>query len=157
MTYLITWSCYGSRIPGEDVTVSRSNHLVGVRRNPTNALRGSASRAAMIAKEFALGVEQRNTVLSAILEVCRYRGWTLLAAHVRTAHVHVVVDAEITPERIMNALKSYSSRALDHQRMWARHGSTLYLWTSDAITNAVRYVVSKQGEPMAVYCVHTEP
>jgi REP element-mobilizing transposase RayT len=33
-----------------------------------------------------------------------------LAAHARTNHVHIVVDADVPPERIMNDLKSYASR-----------------------------------------------
>jgi hypothetical protein len=62
-----------------------------------------------------------------------------------------VIAAETAPERNMNAFKSYASRALRCQGRWARHGGTLYLWAADAITNAVRNVVSKQGEPMAVF------
>ena len=56
----------------------------------------------------------------------------------------------------MNAFKSYASRALnrqqlgDHVRRWSRHGSTVYLWTPDAVRKAVRYVIDKQGEAMAL-------
>jgi REP element-mobilizing transposase RayT len=98
-----------------------------------------------------LDANQRRLVLEAIIEVCRHSGWTLLAAHVRMTHVHVVVTAEVLPERIMNALKSYTSRRLNGRRLWARHGSTVYLWTSDAVSKAVAYVVEKQGATMAVY------
>jgi REP element-mobilizing transposase RayT len=111
----------------------------------------SSARAATTHPVSELHCEQRQIVLQAIIGVCRHRGWTLMAAHVRTTHVHVVVAAETTPERIMNSLKSYSSRALNCRSRWARHGSTVYLWNRDAIFNAVRYVVSKQGEPMAIY------
>jgi REP element-mobilizing transposase RayT len=79
----------------------------------------------------------------------------LLAAHVRPSHVHVVVEADRTPELVMNALKAYASRALNEsgmdqqdRRRWARHGSTLYLWTPTEIATAVHYVLRKQGEPM---------
>ena len=81
----------------------------------------------------------------------------MLAAHVRTEHVHVVLDCECRPEVALTAFKSYASRTLnlvrnEHGRIrWARHGSTRYLWTSDEIDGAVRYVVAKQGEPMAVW------
>jgi REP element-mobilizing transposase RayT len=99
-----------------------------------------------------LGPRERQIVLQSIRNVCQHSGWALLAAHVRATHVHVVVDAETTPERIMNALKSYATRALSRkQRTWARHGSTRHLWTPSQISNAVRYVLSKQGEAMAVY------
>lgn len=35
----------------------------------------------------------------------------MLAAHVRTNHVHVVVDAGIDPERVMRDFKAYAARA----------------------------------------------
>jgi REP element-mobilizing transposase RayT len=82
---------------------------------------------------------QRAIVLQAIGEVCRYKGWRLLAAHVRSSHVHTVVDADVAPEAVMNAFKSYASR------------STRYLWSSARVAAAVRYVLDKQGEPMACY------
>ena len=101
---------------------------------------------------------QRAIVLKAIAEVCRYRCWHLLAAHVRSSHVHTVVDADLAPEAVMNAFKSYASRALNlhapghYGRIrWARHGSTRYLWSPARVAAAVRYVLDKQGEPLACY------
>lgn len=151
MVYLITWCCYGSRIPGEQGIVSRRNHLVGAPREHENPVLARAARRLMPSKAYDLDAGPREVVLRAIVDVCRHRGWTLLAAHVRTAHVHTVVQAEIAPERILNAFKSYSTRALNRDQPWARHGSTLYLWTAEEVARAVRYVVSKQGDPMAVY------
>jgi REP element-mobilizing transposase RayT len=82
----------------------------------------------------------------------------LIAAHVRMTRVHVVVDAEATPERVMNNLKSYASRCLNQASLdeadrtrWARHGSTRYLWHRQKLEAAIRYVVDGQGEPMAVF------
>jgi REP element-mobilizing transposase RayT len=147
MVYLITFSCYGLRVPGDEDFVSRRNNLVGARQSPRSPALARAARATMIGPAQELDSVQRQLVLKATIEVCRYRDWTLLAAHVRTTHVHVVVSADLPPERIMNALKSYSSRALNCHR----HGSTLYLWTPNEVADAVDYVVSKQGEPMAVY------
>jgi REP element-mobilizing transposase RayT len=151
MVYLITFSGYGSHVPGEEDTVSRHDNLVGSRRSPANPTLASGARAKMTHPAYDLGPEQRELVLRAMIEVCRHRDWTLLAAHIRTTHVHVVIEAEVAPERIMNALKSYSSRALNCHGCWARHGSTVYLWTRDEVANSVRYIVSKQGEPMALY------
>jgi hypothetical protein len=75
-----------------------------------------------------------------------------LAVHVRTTHVHVVIAADASPERIMHDLKSYASRALNRiQQNWARHGSTRYLYSRETITNAVRYALEKQGEPMSTF------
>ena len=152
VTYLITFCCYGSKVPGEENIVTRRNNLVGARLAAANPFFAGASRGMMTADRFDFDSAQREIVLKAIVDVCRYRGWTLFAAHVRRTHVHVVVDADLAPERIMHDLKSYASRSLNcRSQNWARHGSTRYLWTPDEITNAVRYVVSKQGDPMAVY------
>jgi REP element-mobilizing transposase RayT len=52
-------------------------------------------------------------VLRSIKEVCCFRDWTLLAAHVRTNHLHAVVTADCIPEQVMIAFKAYSSRELN--------------------------------------------
>jgi hypothetical protein len=77
---------------------------------------------------------------------------------VRTNHAHIVVEADVRPEMLMNAFKSYASRGLNRlgsdepdRKRWARHGSTLWLWKDEDGQEAIRYVVSEQGEPMVVY------
>jgi len=69
-----------------------------------------------------------------------------------------VATAGCKPELVLNALKAYSSRALNHlvldspnRRRWARHGSTRYLWTSAAVFAAIHYVIREQGDAMAVF------
>ena len=152
VTYLITWCCYGSHLPGEEGIVSKHNNHFGARVFAANASFAHASRAVMPSAPFELDPAQRQLALEAIVDVGRHRRWTILAVHVRTTHVHVVIDADVPPERVMHDLKSYASRALSRdQRKWARHGSTRYLYSPETIANAVRYVLEKQGEPMAVY------
>jgi REP element-mobilizing transposase RayT len=97
-------------------------------------------------------------VLEALREVCLHHGWTLLAAHVRSNHVHVVTQAEVQPEKVMNDFKSYASRSLNRlgrdgsdRKRCARHGSTRWLWKDKDVQDAIRYVVEEQGEPMAVF------
>ena len=67
-------------------------------------------------------------VLNTVKEVCNYRGWVLLAAHVRTNHVHLVMHANKLSGKIMNTIKSYSSRQLNAANLdggrinrWTRH------------------------------------
>src|SRR5580658_3144290 len=107
---------------------------------------------------FLLNAPGRNAVLDAIQEVCSHRHWSLLAAHVRTNHVHAVVEAEARPEKVMSDFKSYASRRLNcasadetNRKRWARHGSTRWLWNRDDVGAAIRYVVEEQGEAMAVF------
>jgi len=107
---------------------------------------------------YLLDAAGRRVVLKSLQEACSCRDWTLLAAHVRTNHVHVVTTANCKPEQVMTAMKAYASRALNEhvldgpeRRRWARHGSTRYLWTGDAVRAAIQYVVREQGESMAVF------
>jgi REP element-mobilizing transposase RayT len=104
---------------------------------------------------------RRESVLAAIREVCRVRGWNLLAAHVRMTHVHAVVDADVEPEKVMNDFKAYASRRLNRLeprvRRWARHGSTRYLWDREQVSAAIRYVIGGQGEVMAVFEARPAP
>lgn len=105
---------------------------------------------------YELRLPEAGSVLKAIREVCAYRGWTLLAVHVRASHVHLVVAAKERPGKVMGDVKAYASRALNRgerraTRRWTRHGSTRYLWKSEQVYAAVQYVVHEQGEPMAVW------
>jgi REP element-mobilizing transposase RayT len=107
---------------------------------------------------YELDAPRRQVVLNAIREVAEYRGWQLLAAHVRTTHVHVVVSSTESPERIMNDFKGYASRRLNEagfenagRKRWTRHGSNPYLWKPRDVEAAVHYVLREQGEPMAVF------
>ena len=107
---------------------------------------------------YLLDGDRREVVLAAIRERCLERQWTLLAVHVRTSHVHVVVQAEARPESVMNDLKSYASRCLNKKgldgptrRRWTRHGSTRWLWKPEQVSAAIRYVVDEQGDAMAVF------
>ena len=102
--------------------------------------------------------DRRDAVLAAIREVCSHRGWVLMAAHVRSTHVHFVVSADDPPGRVMGDCKAYASRALalvdgvsSGRKRWARHGSTRWIWKSEDVLAAIWYVVEEQGSPMAVF------
>jgi REP element-mobilizing transposase RayT len=112
----------------------------------------------MLQPAYSLDEPRREMVLQAIVDRSLQRGWALIAAHIRTNHVHVILAADATPERIMNDLKSYASRVLNHsgldrpnRKRWARHGSTRWLRNRQNIETAIRYAIEKQGDPMAVY------
>src|SRR4051794_16996747 len=78
-----------------------------------DAQRVTAERRAMLQDPYELVPASWAAVLAAIQMHCAHRDWNLLAAHVRSNHVHVVVEAEIRPGRIMNEFKSYASRELN--------------------------------------------
>jgi REP element-mobilizing transposase RayT len=158
IVYLITFSCYGSHLPGQEGTTDREHNVPGTRLLESQPRLRQYSEASMKQAPFEMDSGQRNVALDAVLEVSRYKQWRLLAAQVRSNHVHVVVDADGSPELVMNAFKAYASRALNlayprekGRIRWTRHGSTRHLWSGERIEAAITYVLEKQGEPMACY------
>jgi hypothetical protein len=55
--------------------------------------------------------------LAAFQEASEFRGWVLLAAHVRETHVHLVIHGLEPPEKMMVDLKLYASRKLNEARV----------------------------------------
>ena len=79
---------------------------------PSTALVDS-SRRRMQDASFELSRDEASIVLTTLREVCAYRQWNLLAAHVRTTHVHVVVGQIPDANRAIADFKAYASRELD--------------------------------------------
>jgi REP element-mobilizing transposase RayT len=159
MRYFITFACYGSHLHGDESgSIDRRHNLPGSRLLEAQPQLVAAERQQMDQAPYLLDHDRRAAVLEAIREVCLHRGWGLLAAHVRMNHVHVVVEAEAQPEKVMNDFKRYSSRSLSQlgidepeRERWARHGSTRWLWKDEDVQEAIRYVIEGQGEPMMVF------
>ena len=111
-------ACYGCHLHG-----SGSGSVDPARNAPgTPVLATDSARAAFEAQRmdqfpYHLDPIRREAVLEAIQEVCTHRGWRLLAAHVRSNHVHTVVEAEIPPERVMSDFKTYASRRLNRMKL----------------------------------------
>jgi len=161
--YFLTFTCYGTWLHGDQGgSVDPQHNVFGTFVMWPNPVRIQSERARMDEPAYELDAARRKIVLEAIREVCAGRGWWLHVAHVRTAHIHVIVQAGDPPEKVMNDLKSYSSSALnrggiDQQRLkrWTRHGSTRYLWNQKQLDDARDYVIRRQGAPMALYVAPT--
>ena len=159
LTYLITFACYGCHLHGDDSgSVDKDHNLPGSRLLVADPRRVATERQRIDQPPCRMDANRRDVVLASIRERSLRRDWILLAAHVRTNHVHVVLEAEMSPERLMNDMKSYASRCLNQvgldnpaRKRWARHGSTRWLWKSEDVSAAIRYVVDGQGEAMAVF------
>ena len=159
LRYLITFTCYGTHLHGDESgTVDRHHNLPGSRVLETNPERATTEAELMDQKPYLLDSTRRSAVLESIREVCLHRRWNLLAAHIRSTHVHAIVEAEAKPEKIMNDLKSYASRKLNRlgcdapqRKRWTHHGSTRWLFEDENVRQAIRYVVEEQGEPMEVF------
>ena len=85
MRYFITFTCYGARLHGDESgSVDRQHNLVGSRLLEPDAGRVMAERRRMLQAPYVLDETGRAVVLAAIRKHCAYRGWNLLAAHIRS-------------------------------------------------------------------------
>jgi len=159
LAYHIVFNCFGTWLQGDPRgSVTKHKNAFDSYRLAPSPHRRATHEVRMTQPPYSLDEARRRTVMHAIIEVCLYRGWSLLAVHVRSTHVHVVVSAPCKPEKVMSDFKAYSSRALTRagfessdRKRWARHGSTQYLWNDESVASAVQYVVAEQGEPMEVH------
>ena len=154
LAYLITVRTYGTWLHGDERgSVHRRSEDQVVAPGSSRAKGLYKSELAMRKGEpFVLANEQRDIVSEAIEEVCRYRNVALFGLNVRSNHFHAVPAAVVKPEQLMTAFKAYATRALRAkyggaiEKVWARHGSTRYLWTEEQVGNAVAYVKFEQGD-----------
>jgi REP element-mobilizing transposase RayT len=159
LAYFITFTCYGAWLHGEKITsVDLQHNVSGTEHLSFNLARAASVKKRMLEAPYLLEDTQRHIVLNTIKGVCTHRAWVLLAAHVRTNHVHVVIHALVSPESIINTIKAYASRCLNESSLegnrinrWTRHGSTRYLWKEEEVEATIQYVVYEQGYPMAVF------
>ncbi len=153
--YLITFRTYASWLHGDSRgSVDREHNVFGTAMLPSDPVR--ERREVHLAGERAvmLTPRERQVVHGAIEEVCAHRGWHVHAVNVHSNHVHVVVSGAEQPERMMNAFKARATLQLrklglrsGDRHLWARYGSTPYLWTEEQLAAACNYVVDRQNEP----------
>jgi REP element-mobilizing transposase RayT len=152
LAYFITWSTYGSWLPGDARGWVHGPTGAGQPIQPPDPQREAEARRRLKQSPVALTREQRGIVDTTIHSVCQYRGWALHAVNCRTNHIHVVLSAPAAmPEHVMNQLKAWCSRhlnqsnpSLPHPTWWTRHGSTRYLNTEESVADAVDYVLNRQ-------------
>jgi len=98
MTYLITFACYGSHLHGNEIhSVDRNHNRYGGPSVEAAPQRVSYEKMKMTQPPYEMDRLRRDVVLASMIERCAERDWKLLAAHVRSSHVHVVVESEVRP------------------------------------------------------------
>lgn len=155
LAYFITFHTYGTWLPGDPRGSVDAHHCiygtpyVGGRSERRHA----ASGQRLAHPPIELRPEERTVVLRTTQEVCWHRGWDLHAVNVQVNHVHAVIRADHSPERVMNDLKAWSTRRVIEAglrahgtHIWVRHGSTRSLWRLEVVSAACAYVVAGQGE-----------
>src|SRR6516225_9851698 len=102
LAYFITWTCYGSwlhgRAPG---SVDAEHNRFGDPVLPPDPEWETEMRRQLVESPYRLDQPQRQVVLRTIQEVSHHRGWRLIAAHLRSNHLHVITHAECGPDKVM--------------------------------------------------------
>ncbi len=142
LAYHLTWTTYGTWLPGDErgwLTHGADEIHRGDCDWREQAVR-NLKHVSVVLNE-----QDRQIVRETIVSHCEIRRWTLHALNVRTNHVHLVVTADIMPEKVMDQFKAWCSRRLNErsecrERWWTRHGSTKWINDEAYLSNAIRYV-----------------
>ncbi len=156
--WLITFTTYGSRLPGD----TRGSVDRQARNAPGDPLRAGnreieqSCRARMVAPAFFLDGPARRVLQEAIQEFCVRVDWQLHALAVRSNHVHPLVTSPWSGAQTKSALKRAASIELRRAgliradaRTWTRQGSTRPLWTEQEVVRAKYYVEYMKDNPDA--------
>lgn len=158
IAYLLTWTCYGTWLHGDErgsVDEQHKNYRTAF--VSTDAKREQLDRDKLTRTPPLLDASARRIVEATIRRHVAIREWTLHAVNVRTNHVHVVVSCGDThTEKAMAEMKAWTTRRLREAgcvsadaTVWTHHGSKRYLWNEASLAKAVEYVSEKQGVDLA--------
>jgi len=155
LAYLLTFRTFGSWLHGDEKGSFQRLRNRGPRSKWIDSNGPLAERMSESMKQSLVPLTsvQRDHVDAAVREVCEFRAYGLKAVNVRSNHAHVVVHADLRPEKIVNEMKAYSTRRLrregeyeaDH-KIWSRGASTRYLWKPKHVVAAIDYVLYSQGD-----------
>jgi REP element-mobilizing transposase RayT len=153
IAYFITWTCYGTWLPGDDRgwTQWHKGDQVG------QPLLADWCRKQMVEEAIYLNDQQRKIVNTIVVEHCTYRKWQLHAVNCRSNHCHVVVSApDYSGEIVRDQLKAWSTRKLNEQqhllssagrrreRWWTRKGSIRHLFDEESLDASIIYTLEAQ-------------
>lgn len=149
IAYLITWTTYGTWLPGDE----RGWQIWGVGGiQPPNAFLEKTAKSKMKETEFTLSVADRKVVEQTVMKHCDVRGWTLHKVNPRSNHVHVVVTPPgYKPEAVRDQLKAWCTRNLkplhpNRERFWTEGASCRYINIEEDLEAAIVYAGDAQDK-----------
>jgi REP element-mobilizing transposase RayT len=155
LAYLLTFRTYGTWLHGDE-RHSVDRHGKNIYGTPdispnqklNEQMQGELKQSAVILDDL-----QRSVVEKAIRDLCEQRKYHLQAINIRSNHVHTGVSVQAKPERIVDALKAFSTKKLREENLfssetqiWSRGRSRRYLWKPRHVALAIDYVVYGQGD-----------
>ena len=145
--YFITWTTYGTWLPGDE----RGWHRWGEGNvQPPNELFAEMALSEMKETALTLSPHERDIVEQTIVRHCEIRSWTLHAVNARSNHVHIVVTARgYHPKTVRDQFKAWCTRHLKpgnrgRKRFWTEGGSCRWINYEDDLESAIVYVNDAQ-------------
>ena len=161
--WLLTWSTYGSRLPGDkrgfvsSVRQRFDDHVIhnipGTPIDEDLPALVRYSRRIMKGEPIRLIRPQARALFEQFQTTAQFREWTIFAVGIMANHVHLVVGvkSDPPPSNILRDFKAYGSGRLnatwgkpESETWWTESGSKRKLPPSDGVLAAVRYVLNQQ-------------
>ena len=155
LAYFITFTTYGSWLHGDQrKSVIRQDGAAEM--ISSNLLLYKHESGKLKNEPVQFDMDQRNIILNTIIDHCLIKKWKLWAVHVRSNHVHLLVETEAKMELVMKEIKSWATRNLrkaghDIPTVWTAGGSKRYVFTHEKLKEKIHYVIYEQGELMQYY------
>jgi len=159
---LITWTCYGTWLPGD-----RRGYVSNTRRDdgkyqPKHNIPSTAftrdhiqtrEHAATIQKFATASLDGTTAHIAAesLVNACAIRRWHIIRAALMWNHIHVVIaNCPDNGPEVRRILKGVSQNGLNThagkpRRWWTAGGSDRYLHGEQAILSATHYVANQHG------------
>lgn len=147
IAYLITWTAYGTWLPGDE---RGWNQRGQAEIQAPNAQYLKSAKARMKESPFLLTKPDQEVVENTIRKHCNIRKWTLHAVSARSNHIHVVVTApDYDPVTVTEQFKAWCTRKLKpsyqkRDRFWTDRASRRWINHEDDLDAAVIYVLEAQ-------------
>jgi len=154
LAYFITWTCYGTWLPGDDRgwTQWRKGEQI-----PQPFLADWCQKQ-MSETPLYLDPPQRSIVEKTVAEHCDVRKWCLHAVNCRTNHCHVVTTANThSGQQVRDQFKAWCKRRLKEleetrsgneikprKQWWTRRGSVRLVFDEESLEAAIRYTLEAQ-------------
>ncbi|MCP4889219.1 MAG: hypothetical protein GY904_21725 [Planctomycetaceae bacterium] len=146
-TYLITWTTYGTWVPG-DQRGWRKGHLGN---QPPQPRLEAWCRKEMNEPAVLLNSRQRHAVESVCKKHANVRSWGLHAICARSNHVHVAITTNANPQKVRDQLKANATRALrelpdpiQNKKVWTRRGDVEAIRDEESLERVIIYIQEAQ-------------
>ncbi len=147
ITYFITWTTYGTWLPGDSRGWRKAKHG----EQTPQPLLEQWCRDQLKETPVVLTAEQRRKVEEVCCRHAAIRGWALHAVSARSNHVHLAVTADEAPIKVRDQFKANATRVLreppneiTHEKIWTRGGDIEIVDGEDNLEQVVIYITEAQ-------------